>query len=653
MTLSCPHCQKTIDTGPGSWPGDLLTCPHCGGQVAPALAATDVPSLSPPSVPVPEPAPETPAELAAGSQVGPYRIEALIGRGGMGAVYRAVHTLLGRAVALKILPPHLAADKEFVSRFQREAVALAKLQHPNIVAIHDMGIEGERYWFAMEHVEGVNLRQILTQGKMTPEQALAVVPRLCEALEYAHQQGIVHRDIKPENILIDREGTPKIADFGLAKIVKGDAAERTLTRTSMVMGTVEYMAPEQRENTRGADHRADIYSMGVVLYEMLTGQIPAGKFDLPSQRVQVDVRLDDVVVKALQQDPERRYQRASHMGGDITSIRAGTAAAAAGVAGKARSFWARMPARYKKDLGTYVIVCTAMTLVFCWGGLWFVPAMLWGFWGMALALRGWDIYHGAPDNAGAPASPTSAPAAAPTPPTPPRPPRPRLPAFVVFAMIFAILALLTTAGTLVTHLIDLKADALSMRAELDDLHMAQGVLVFVLCGLGGLAVLFSAGAAVSIMEVPEHLRGRRGALFAASVGLAAIAFALAVPGRHVAATSRVADCWTDAVRHFDMVRFLERFRTKHQDRLDDSQRKVVDGLIEYFPQSRYDLSPRSIPHSLESPTVVGYDDLLVNRRLLRFELSLQLRPDGYRVDEDALDRWFLKWLTRVKLEDFK
>ena len=332
MKLTCNNCHKEFDTGSDSWPGDQVPCPSCGGTVEvvrakttpPVKADTDIPALSPSLVGESENRPNSlPGEdsLAPGTLIGQYRIEEAIGRGGMGAVYRATHLLLDRSVALKVLPPDLARDPEFISRFKREAMALAKLQHPNIVAVHDLGIQGEIYFFTMEFIDGVNLRQVLANKKMTPEQALHIVPQLCAALEYAHQRGIVHRDIKPENILLDKNGVPKIADFGLAKILKGEAhGGARLTHTSVVMGTIEYMAPEQRESTRNTDHRADIYSLGVVLYEMLTGNLPVGRFDPPSRKVQIDVRLDDVVVKALEADPDRRYQRASHMGGDVTEI---------------------------------------------------------------------------------------------------------------------------------------------------------------------------------------------------------------------------------------------------------------------------------------------------------------------------------------------
>jgi tRNA A-37 threonylcarbamoyl transferase component Bud32 len=233
----------------------------------------------------------------------------LLGRGGMGVVYKARQPALDRMVALKILPQKMALDPDFQNRFIREAKALGSLSHPNIVAVYDFGAEGGFFFFAMEFIDGTNLRQILRDRKLTPEQGLKIVPQLCDALEYAHGEGVVHRDIKPENILLDRKGRVKIADFGLAKLVGADAPAN-LTMTNMVMGTPHYMAPEQVENPKGVDHRADIYAIGVVLYEMLTGELPIGRFEMPSKIVQVDVRLDEVVLKALEKSPDRRYQNA-------------------------------------------------------------------------------------------------------------------------------------------------------------------------------------------------------------------------------------------------------------------------------------------------------------------------------------------------------
>jgi predicted Ser/Thr protein kinase len=317
MTIRCIHCGESIGLD-GSWAGDFLICPKCGLGFEPARAQTvQVTPMEEVVVsPVVPGAPKD--ELAPGTRVGPYVVKVFIGKGGMGSVYRAEHERLEREVALKVLPSALSQDKEFVKRFEREARVLAKLHHPNIVAVYDMGSQGELCYLVMEFVDGTNLRTLLAQKRLPPEEALKLVPRLCEALEAAHELGVVHRDIKPENILIDKHGHPKVADFGLAKIVKGEGT--LLTRTSVSMGTPGYMAPEQMAQTKLVDHRADIYSMGVVLYEMLTGELPIGHFPPPSKQVQVDVRLDNVVIKALEHNPELRYQRASHMGGAVTEI---------------------------------------------------------------------------------------------------------------------------------------------------------------------------------------------------------------------------------------------------------------------------------------------------------------------------------------------
>ena len=243
----------------------------------------------------------------------------LIGAGGMGAVYRAVQKKLGRVVALKILPLETAKDPAFAERFAREAKALALLNHPNIVAVYDFGQSGEYYFFIMEFVEGANLRQLIRDKSLEPRQALELVIQICTALQFAHDEKIIHRDIKPENILISKKGQVKIADFGLAKLM-GPAPDTSLTASQMVMGTLNYMAPEQRENAKDVDHRADIYSVGVVFYEMLTGQVPMGRFDPPSKKVQVDVRLDEVVLHAMEREPERRYQQVSEVKSKVEAI---------------------------------------------------------------------------------------------------------------------------------------------------------------------------------------------------------------------------------------------------------------------------------------------------------------------------------------------
>ena len=289
----------------------------------------------------------TPESAQTSSQKGPFvppnadslaphfpqlEISELVGHGGMGAVYKARQKKLDRDVALKIIRPESASDQTFAQRFGREARTLARLSHPNIVAIYDFGevtipasdgessVPGRLYYFLMEYVDGTDLRQVIKGGELQPDQALAIVPKICDALQYAHDQGVVHRDIKPENILLDRQGQVKIVDFGLAKLASTSEQDFTLTGAHQVMGTPRYMAPEQMEGSHAVDHRADIYSLGVVFYEMLTGQIPAGHFAPPSKKVHIDVRLDEVVLRSLSSEPDRRYQQVSEVKDDLDSI---------------------------------------------------------------------------------------------------------------------------------------------------------------------------------------------------------------------------------------------------------------------------------------------------------------------------------------------
>jgi predicted Ser/Thr protein kinase len=287
-----------------------------------------------------------PADLAA--HFPQLEVLELLGQGGMGAVYKARQTRLDRLVALKVLPPEAGKDPAFVERFTREARALARLSHPHIVAVHDFGEAGGLYYFLMEFVDGVNLRQLLEAGPLRPAQALQIIPQICDALHYAHGEGVVHRDIKPENILLDRSGRVKIADFGLAKLLGRGPGDFTLTSSRQVMGTLHYMAPEQMERPLEVDHRADIYSLGVVFYEMLTHELPLGRFAPPSEKAPVDARLDDVVLRALEKEPEKRYQHASDVKTDVEAI----------VTGPTRERMARVvvaeepaPARSKRAVG--------------------------------------------------------------------------------------------------------------------------------------------------------------------------------------------------------------------------------------------------------------------------------------------------------------
>ena len=306
----CPNCQKPL---PPDMP--LGLCPEC-------LIKSGFPTGTEPGAA---------GEAAGGRFVPPpvgeiaqlfpqLEILGFVGMGGMGAVYKARQPVLERLVALKVLPPAVASDPGFAERFNREARALARLNHPNIVTVYDFGKAGALHYLLMEFVDGSNLREVEQAGRLSPEQAVAIVPQICEALQFAHNEGVVHRDIKPENILLDKKGRVKIADFGIAKIVGVPAGQMALTGAKDVMGTPHYMAPEQVEKPQTVDHRADIYSLGVVFYEMLTGELPLGKFAPPSKKVQMDVRLDEVVLHTLEKEPERRYQHASQVKTDVEAI---------------------------------------------------------------------------------------------------------------------------------------------------------------------------------------------------------------------------------------------------------------------------------------------------------------------------------------------
>jgi predicted Ser/Thr protein kinase len=302
-------------------------CPKCGGPLPSGVLAGLCPAClflqgaANDTSTQPQTAPFQPPGVEEVARMFPQlEILAFIGKGGMGAVYKARQPALDRIVALKILPPQTAGGPGFVERFNREARALARLTHSNIVAVHEFGQVNRLPFFIMEFVDGLNLRQLEQAGQLSPRQALAIVPQLCEALQFAHDEGIVHRDIKPENILVDKRGRVKIADFGIAKIL-GAGADAAITETKGAIGTPHYMAPEQIEKPATVDHRADIFSLGVVFYEMLTGELPLGKFAPPSSRkIEVDVRLDDVVLHALEKDPERRYQHASQVKTAVDTI---------------------------------------------------------------------------------------------------------------------------------------------------------------------------------------------------------------------------------------------------------------------------------------------------------------------------------------------
>jgi uncharacterized protein YndB with AHSA1/START domain/predicted Ser/Thr protein kinase len=261
--------------------------------------------------------PPTPAELAA--RFPNLEVLELLGHGGMGMVYKARQPLLDRLVAIKVIRPDLQADDAFQERFLREARTLAKLRHPFIVTVFDVcsaeGLNG----LVMEYVEGPSLRQLLEKGSITQRDVLDLVPQITEALQHAHEVGVVHRDIKPENVLVDSRGRVRLVDFGLATLF-GSQAQVRGPDENRVVGTLRYMAPEQVTRPQDVDHRADIYSTGVVCYEMLARELPGPDREPPSRKAATDPRLDPIVLRALERERDRRYPEARLMQRDITNL---------------------------------------------------------------------------------------------------------------------------------------------------------------------------------------------------------------------------------------------------------------------------------------------------------------------------------------------
>lgn len=250
-----------------------------------------------------------------------YAFDSLLGAGGMGAVYKAVQTSLERPVAVKVLPGDLLdnEDANFVERFKNEARTMAKLSHPNIVNVFDFGeTDTGLLYFVMEYIDGTDVAQmIVSQGRLPEEYALAITAHVCDALAYAHARGVIHRDIKPANILISQEGQVKVADFGLAK--QSDSAAG-LTKTNMAMGTPDFVAPEALIAGETVDGRADLYAVGVMLYNMLTGEIPRGRWSLPGEKLGTDPRFDEIIAMAMEANREDRYQNATAIRTDLDRI---------------------------------------------------------------------------------------------------------------------------------------------------------------------------------------------------------------------------------------------------------------------------------------------------------------------------------------------
>ena len=261
---------------------------------------------------------------------GRYRIEAVVGTGGMAVVYRARDEQLNQTVAIKVLRPEYESDMEFVRRFSREAEAAAKVSHENIVNLLDVGIDGDMRYIVMEFVDGCTLKEMIREeGRIHPDVALRMTIRILAAVDHAHRNGIVHRDIKPQNILVDKKGRVRVADFGIARLKASQTTQ--VDQNGSAMGSVHYLSPEQAKG-EVADEQSDLYSVGICMYEMLTGRVPfdgettvsvalkhvsEDPVSMREHNDQVTKALDEVVMRALCKDKTRRYQSAAEMAADL------------------------------------------------------------------------------------------------------------------------------------------------------------------------------------------------------------------------------------------------------------------------------------------------------------------------------------------------
>jgi TolA-binding protein/predicted Ser/Thr protein kinase len=323
--------------------------------------------------------------------IGQYEVTGRIGKGAMGQVFKAIQPSLNRVVAIKVLPLEMGKDPERVERFNREAQAVAMLNHPNVVQIIDKDQDGDLLFFVMEYVPGSSLDAVLRQRRLSLPETLKVFRGVCRGLNAAHHENITHRDLNPRNILVSEDlSTVKLADFGISRVESISLIEGTLSTSQLSLGSLHYMAPEQARDMGAVDQRSDIYSAGVVLYEMLTGRLPVGRFSLPSQlNSEVPPDLDPIVLKCLATSPVDRYPSVAQLLADVgrleDQLRLGLADELRGISRTTTRMFTRSTRSVARNRGLQLALIGAVVLVIAAAGAFFV-------------LR---------DRAGAPAPPTS------------------------------------------------------------------------------------------------------------------------------------------------------------------------------------------------------------------------------------------------------
>lgn len=255
-------------------------------------------------------------------------ILSFIGHGGMGTYYRARHPKLDRFAALKLLPVNPATDAGLIADFKKEAKAMARLNHTNIIAIYEFMETETTLCLLMEYVEGDIFERLINTRYFDLSEILAIITQVCAALEHAHNNGVIHRDLRPGNTMLDQKGLVKVGDFGLARLMGEELFRRKMTETNLAMGTMDYVAPEQLEAGHPVDHRADIYSIGMMIYKLLTRVLPRGSFVVPSKLVpSLDPRIDDLVIRCLQRNPDNRFQRVTDLWTEVNDLLEGSSPA--------------------------------------------------------------------------------------------------------------------------------------------------------------------------------------------------------------------------------------------------------------------------------------------------------------------------------------